>query len=57
MSFTTDFEPVSLKGTNLFKPLKVGNNTVLHRAAFPPLTRMRAESPGNIPNREWSVEY
>ena len=57
MPFSKDFEPVAFKDTNMFKPMKVGNTTILHRAALPPLTRMRAHHPGHIPNREWAVEY
>nr|4GE8_A Chain A, NADPH dehydrogenase 1 [Saccharomyces pastorianus] len=57
MSFVKDFKPQALGDTNLFKPIKIGNNELLHRAVIPPLTRMRALHPGNIPNRDWAVEY
>nr|4RNU_A Chain A, NADPH dehydrogenase 1 [Saccharomyces pastorianus]4RNU_B Chain B, NADPH dehydrogenase 1 [Saccharomyces pastorianus]4RNU_C Chain C, NADPH dehydrogenase 1 [Saccharomyces pastorianus]4RNU_D Chain D, NADPH dehydrogenase 1 [Saccharomyces pastorianus]4RNV_A Chain A, NADPH dehydrogenase 1 [Saccharomyces pastorianus]4RNV_B Chain B, NADPH dehydrogenase 1 [Saccharomyces pastorianus]4RNV_C Chain C, NADPH dehydrogenase 1 [Saccharomyces pastorianus]4RNV_D Chain D, NADPH dehydrogenase 1 [Saccha len=56
-SFVKDFKPQALGDTNLFKPIKIGNNELLHRAVIPPLTRMRALHPGNIPNRDWAVEY
>ncbi|CCD23126.1 alkene reductase NDAI_0B00920 [Naumovozyma dairenensis CBS 421] len=57
MPFVTNFQPVALKDTNLFKPTKIGNTELKHRAVMPPLTRMRAEHPGNIPNRKWAYEY
>lgn len=57
MSFVKDFKPIALNDTNLFKPIKIGNTELLHRAVLPPLTRMRAEHPGNVPNKEWAVEY
>lgn len=57
MPFVKDFKPQALGDTNLFKPIKIGNNELLHRAVIPPLTRMRAQHPGNIPNRDWAVEY
>lgn len=57
MSFVKDFTPIALGDTNLFKPIKVGDIELKHRAVMPPLTRMRAHHPGNIPNRDWSVEY
>lgn len=57
MAFSKDFTPVAFKDTNMFKPMKVGNIEVQHRATMPPLTRMRAHHPGHIPNREWAVEY
>lgn len=57
MPFVQDYKPIPLKNTNLFKPIKIGNTTVQHRVVMPPLTRMRAHHPGNIPNRDWAVEY
>ncbi|CCH60829.1 hypothetical protein TBLA_0D03290 [Henningerozyma blattae CBS 6284] len=57
MPFNTESKPVALKDTDLFKPLKVGNTTVLNRVVLPPLTRMRAHYPGNVPNRDWTLEY
>ncbi|CAI4054240.1 hypothetical protein SUVZ_16G1160 [Saccharomyces uvarum] len=57
MPFVKDFEPVSLENTNLFKPIKLGNTELAHRVVMPPLTRMRASHPGNVPNKEWAVEY
>ncbi|CCH58833.1 hypothetical protein TBLA_0A10550 [Henningerozyma blattae CBS 6284] len=57
MPFVKDFTPVALKDTNLFKPIKVGDNELKHRAVLPPLTRMRAHHPGHVPNKDWAVEY
>lgn len=57
MSFVKDFKPIALKDTNLFKPIKIGNTELKHRCVLPPLTRMRAHHPGNIPNKDWAVEY
>ncbi|CCD24006.1 NADPH dehydrogenase NDAI_0C03460 [Naumovozyma dairenensis CBS 421] len=56
MPFVKNFPPVALGDTNLFKPIKVGNTELQHRVVMPPLTRMRAHHPGNIPN-DWAVEY
>ncbi|KAK5782049.1 NADPH dehydrogenase PWA37_002391 [Arxiozyma heterogenica] len=57
MSFVKDFTPIALKDTNLFKPIQIGDVELKHRAVMPPLTRMRAHHPGNIPNKDWAVEY
>ena len=57
MSFATNFKPVALGETNLFKPIKVGNCELKHRVVLPPLTRMRAHHPGNVPNKDWAAEY
>lgn len=57
MSFVKDFKPIALGDTNLFKPIKIGNNELKHRVVMPPLTRMRAHHPGNVPNKDWAVEY
>ena len=57
MSFNKDFKPVALGDTNLFKPIKVGNCELKHRAVYPPLTRMRASHPGNVPNKDWAATY
>ncbi|CCE61305.1 hypothetical protein TPHA_0A02230 [Tetrapisispora phaffii CBS 4417] len=57
MPFVADFKPIALKDTNLFKPIKVGNCELSHRAILPPLTRMRATHPGNVPNKEWAADY
>ncbi|CCF58950.1 hypothetical protein KAFR_0F03540 [Kazachstania africana CBS 2517] len=57
MPFKKDFKPVALKDTDLFKPLKVGNMQLQHRAALPPLTRYRALHPGNVPNTDLVPEY
>lgn len=57
MTFVKDFKPISLKDTALFKPIQIGETIVQHRAVMCPLTRMRAHSPGNVPNKEWALEY
>lgn len=57
MPFVQDFKPQALADTNLFKPIKIGNCELKNRAVFPPLTRMRASHPGNVPNKDWAVEY
>lgn len=57
MSFVQDFKPIALADTKLFKPIKIGNNELAHRVVMPPLTRMRATHPGNVPNKDWAVEY
>lgn len=56
MSFVKDFEPTALGDTNLFKPIKIGNNELKHRVVMAPLTRMRAYHPGNVPN-DLAIEY
>lgn len=56
MSFATGNQQ-PLKGTNLFKPMKLGNMELDHRAVMAPLTRLRAIYPGQIPNVELSSEY
>ncbi|QLQ80014.1 hypothetical protein HG537_0D00140 [Torulaspora globosa] len=56
MSFVKDFKPIALGDTNLFKPIKIGNNELKHRIVMPPLTRLRAHHPGNVPN-DWAIEY
>ncbi|CCH60835.1 hypothetical protein TBLA_0D03350 [Henningerozyma blattae CBS 6284] len=57
MPFNTEFKPVSLKHTTLFKPMKVGKTMVLHRAIIPPLNKMRADPETHILNEELSIEY
>ncbi|CAL9733956.1 NADPH dehydrogenase 2 [Monosporozyma servazzii] len=57
MPFSKDFKPVPLKDTNLFKPIQIGKMQLQHRAVYPPLTRMRAHYPGNVPNKDWAAEY
>ncbi|CCF58949.1 hypothetical protein KAFR_0F03530 [Kazachstania africana CBS 2517] len=57
MPFVKDFTPIALNDTNLFKPIKIGNIELQHRAVMPPLTRMRAHHPGHIPNKDWTAEY
>lgn len=41
---------------NLFSPLALGPYHLLHRVVMPPLTRMRAGQPGNVPG-EAAAEY
>jgi N-ethylmaleimide reductase len=36
--------------TALFQPLRLGPYTLAHRVVMAPLTRMRATTPGNVPN-------
>lgn len=57
MPFSTDFEPVALKNTELFEPIKIGKITLPHRVVMAPLTRMRALHPGNIPNGDLASTY
>ena len=57
MPFVKDFEPTALGNTNLFKPMKIGNMELSHRAVMAPLTRLRAIFPGQIPNVELAEEY
>lgn len=57
MTFVEEFEPIPLGNTNLFKPIKIGHCHLKNRIVMPPLTRMRAQYPGNIPNGPWSVKY
>lgn len=54
MSFRESFTPVALKDTDVFKPLKVGSNTLSHRVVLAPLTRMR--NVNHVPT-ELMVEY
>lgn len=56
MSFVQDFKPIALGNTNLFKPVKIGNKELKHRVVMPPLTRFRANYPGNVPS-DWAIEY
>ncbi|CCH63053.1 hypothetical protein TBLA_0J00530 [Henningerozyma blattae CBS 6284] len=57
MAFVEDFTPIPLEDTNLFKPIRVGDCMLRNRIVMPPLTRMRAHYPGNIPNRFWARKY
>lgn len=57
MTFVKDLKPIALQDTKLFKPIQIGDTTVEHRAVMCPLTRMRAHHPGNVPNKDWAVEY
>ncbi len=42
--------------TQLFTPIKIGPTQLAHRVVMAPLTRMRSEQPGDIPN-DLMVEY
>ncbi|CAL9734164.1 NADPH dehydrogenase 2 [Monosporozyma servazzii] len=57
MPFSKKFTPVPLADTNLFKPIQIGDMQLQHRAVYPPLTRLRAHHPGNVPNKDWAAEY
>ena len=57
MPFVQDFKPQALGDTNLFKPMKIGNMELEHRAVMAPLTRLRALYPGQIPNVPLAKEY
>src|SRR5271155_461592 len=49
----------SMKGIqmpNLFSPVRIGAIELSHRVVLAPLTRMRADLPGNVPN-DLMVEY
>lgn len=41
--FSSRFTPVPLKGTSLFKPIKLGRMELQHRVVLAPLTRLRNE--------------
>ncbi|CCF58166.1 hypothetical protein KAFR_0E00120 [Kazachstania africana CBS 2517] len=57
MPFAEQKNAVPLEGTNLFKPIKIGNTTLSHRAVMAPLTRLRASWPGQVPNTKLATEY
>lgn len=57
MPFVKDFTPVPLADTNLFKPIQIGDIKLNHRAVMPPLTRLKADPVGHIPNKDWTAEY
>ncbi|CCK72116.1 alkene reductase KNAG_0J00330 [Huiozyma naganishii CBS 8797] len=57
MAFLKGVEPLAWKDTKLFEPIKVGNVQLEHRAVMAPLSRMRAEYPGLVPNRQLALEY
>ena len=57
MHFVENYHPIPLEGTNLFKPIKIGNCELKHRAVMCPLTRSRAQVPSHDPNKEWAPEY
>jgi N-ethylmaleimide reductase len=46
----------SMSEISLFTPLKLGRYSLLHRVVMAPLTRMRAETPGNVAT-DLAVEY
>ncbi len=50
-------QPLSLKDTNLFKPIKLGDIEVSHRVVLAPLTRLRADPDSYVPNVELASEY
>ncbi|GAV55204.1 hypothetical protein ZYGR_0AS05280 [Zygosaccharomyces rouxii] len=56
MSFTKRFQPVPLGDTNLFKPIKVGDVQLNHRAVLAPLTRLRCAS-DNLLSEEFAPDY
>lgn len=41
----------------LFSPLALGSNRLLHRVVMAPLTRMRAQQPGNVPTEMNALYY
>lgn len=53
--FTTRVKPEPLEDTNLFKPVKVGDLQLAHRAVMAPLTRLRATR--YVPSRELAPTY
>ncbi|PVH16559.1 uncharacterized protein CXQ87_004854 [Candidozyma duobushaemuli] len=55
MSASEKARSVALKATKLFQPLKVGKNTLAHRAVFAPSTRFRA-LPDHTPS-DLQLEY
>lgn len=57
MEMITDFKPEPLAGTNLFKPITLGKINLSHRAVMSPMARFRADSPGNVPNKEIDMKY
>ncbi|CCH40621.1 NADPH dehydrogenase 3 [Wickerhamomyces ciferrii] len=55
--FDDKIKPVSLKDTNLFKPIKLGNLKLQHRLVLAPLTRLRADPVKFVQPIELSSEY
>lgn len=53
---TTQRIAPDMKNTDLFSPLQLGPLTLPNRIIMPPMTRMRARMPGNIP-WELNAEY
>ncbi|GCE99557.1 NADPH dehydrogenase [Zygosaccharomyces mellis] len=53
--FDNRVKPQALGDTELFKPIKVGDVELAHRAVMAPLTRMRAAK--NVPSKEWAPDY
>ena len=41
----------------LFTPVRIGATELSHRVVMAPLTRMRAELPGNVPNALMAEYY
>ncbi len=46
-----------MQQSNLFSPLRIGAYELAHRIVMAPLTRMRAQQPGNIPGALNAVYY
>ncbi|KAL6941838.1 hypothetical protein ACO0QE_002997 [Hanseniaspora vineae] len=57
-SYVKDYQPVDLKNSNLFKPIKLNDKITLeHRITMAPLTRFRADDNG-VPNKnDWAETY
>jgi N-ethylmaleimide reductase len=43
--------------SKLFEPIRIGAIDLPHRVVLAPLTRMRAEMPGNVPNDLMATYY
>lgn len=57
MEFIKNFKPEPLSGTNLFSPIELGKIDLSHRVVMSPMARFRADSPGNVPNKELDMKY
>lgn len=55
--FDERVNPVTYKDTNLFKPIKLGDIEISHRAVLAPLTRLRADPDTYVANVELASEY
>src|SRR5262245_42011824 len=44
-------EAIAMSQFSLFSPLRLGSHQLKHRVVMAPLTRMRAQQPGNIPTK------